>query len=128
MYKDNIKKGRDYEIFISNHFEKLGYKTKNHGLIHGRKDKGIDLIIMKNKEITLIQCKNWKADGRRIKHNHLKEFLGNTTVFLEDNNDKAKGYNIKILYITSNDILDNSARHFLRENHHIIEHQIIAIN
>jgi len=83
---------------------------------------------MKNKEITLIQCKNWKKNSTyKIKHKELKEFLGNTTAFLENNKDKAKGYNIKRLYITSNDVLDNSARHFLRENN-VVEHMVIPMS
>jgi len=79
---------------------------------------------MKGKEITLIQCKNW--DACKITHKHLKEFLGNTTAFLENNKEKAHGYDIKRLYITSNDTLDNSARHFLNENS-IVEHRVIPM-
>ncbi len=125
MYKDNKKKGRDYELFILKYFEKQGYKTKDNSFVNGKKDNGIDLIILKNKEITLIQCKNWKKDSSyKIKHRHLKEFLGNTTAFLYNNKEKAKGYKIKRMYITSNDVLDNSAKHFLNNNS-ILEHRVI---
>ena len=120
-YKDNIRKGRDYELYISDYFRKQGYKIKPFGILNGRKDKGIDVIIMKDKEITLIQCKNWKANSNyKVKHQHLKEFLGNTTAFLENNKDRAEGYTIKRLYVTSNDVLDNSAKYFLRNNKIII--------
>ena len=57
MYAENRQKGKDYETFITDYFRQRGYQTKEHGLIHGRKDKGIDVIIKKDKEITLIQCK-----------------------------------------------------------------------
>ncbi|OHE00914.1 MAG: hypothetical protein A3K14_03885 [Sulfurimonas sp. RIFCSPLOWO2_12_FULL_36_74] len=116
------KKGKDYEVFVANHFEALGYKVKNHGLIHGKKDEGIDVIIMKDKEITFIQCKNWKENSKyEITHKDIKEFIGNTATFIEkeENRDKADGYTIKRLYVTSNDVLDNSARHFLRENNSV---------
>ncbi len=127
IYRDNIRKGRDYEIYIIDYFRKQGYQTKGHGLLNGRADKGIDVIVKKDKEITLIQCKNWKKDSRyKIKHKELKEFLGNTTAFLEKNRGKAEGYTIKRLYVTSNDILDNSARYFLRENS-IVEHLVIPM-
>ena len=127
MYKDNIKKGRDYELFIIDYFKKQGYTTKEHGILNGKKDKGIDVIIKKDKEITLIQCKNWKqGSSYKIKHTHLKEFVGNTTAFLDNNRDKAEGYIIKRMYVTSNDVLDNSARHFLRDNN-IVEHRIIPM-
>jgi restriction system protein len=127
MHQNNITKGKDYEIFIAEHFKNLGYKTQNHGLIHGRNDKGIDVIIMKDKEVTLIQCKNWKADSKyKITHEKIKAFIGDTTAYLDNNKEKAEGYNIKRLYVTSNDVLDNSARHFLRENN-IVEHVIIPM-
>lgn len=125
MYVDNMRKGRDYEIFIIDYFKKKGYQTKGHGLIHGRADKGIDVIVKKDKEITLIQCKNWKKDSNyKIKHRHLKEFLGNTTAFLEKKKKEADGYTIKRLYVTSNDVLDNSAKYFLKDNT-IVEHAVI---
>ena len=126
-YKNSAKKGKDYELYITDYFNQLGYKTKPFGILNGRKDKGVDVIIKKDKEITLIQCKNWKADSKyKITHTHLKEFLGNTTAFLENNKEKAEGYTIKKMFITSNDILDNSARHFLNENS-IVEHKVIPM-
>ncbi|MCX6077037.1 MAG: restriction endonuclease [Campylobacterales bacterium] len=127
MHQNNIAKGKDYEIFIAEIFKNLGYKTQNHGLIHGRNDKGIDVIVMKDKEITLIQCKNWKADSKfKITHEKIKAFIGDTTAFLDNNKEKAKGYTIKRMFVTSNDILDDSARHFLRSNS-IVEHVIIPM-
>ena len=125
MYKDNIKKGKEYELFIIDYFKKQGYQIKPFGILYGKNDKGIDVIIKKNKEITLIQCRNWKKDSSyKIKHKHLKEFLGNTTAFLDNNKEKAEGYIIKRMYITSNDVLDNSAKHFLKNNS-ILEHRVI---
>ncbi|NOQ31908.1 MAG: hypothetical protein GQ570_12365 [Helicobacteraceae bacterium] len=98
-------------------FKELEQKNRSKETIHGRKDKGIDVIIMKDKEISLIQCKNWKQDSKyKITHKLLKEFVGNTTAFLENNNKEAEGYKIKRLYITPHNILDNSAKYFLRDN------------
>ena len=125
-YIDNNKKGKDYEIFVENYFKNIGYKTKPFGRLNGRKDKGIDVIIMKDKVVTLIQCKNWKADGRKIKHKELKEFLGNTTAFLDNRKKEAKNYKIKRMFVTSNDILDDSAKYFLKDTP-IIEHRIIPM-
>lgn len=121
------KKGKEYELYIAEHFRKLGYKVKEHGLINGRADSGIDVIAMKDKEITLIQCKNWKENRKyKVDHNLLKAFIGNTTNFLEKNKNKAEGYSIKRLFVTSNDVLDSSAKYFLRDSN-LIEHQIIPI-
>jgi len=128
MYQDNIRKGRDYELYITKYFHEQGYQTKPFGILNGKKDKGIDIIIKKNKEITLIQCKNWKADSKyKIKHKDLKEFIGNTTIFLENRAKEAEGYIIKKMFITSNDILDNSAKEFLKETP-TLEHRIIPMN
>jgi hypothetical protein len=127
VYQDNIRKGVEYEVFVSECFEKWGYKVKNHGIIHGKNDKGIDLIVMKEKVITLIQCKNWKADGKhKIDHVEIKKFIGETTAFLDNNQDKAEGYIVKRVYVTSSDILDSSAKNFLKQNN-IVEHVIIPM-
>jgi len=131
-YKQHLtnssQKGRAYELFITDYFAKQGYQTKPFGILHGKKDKGIDVIIKKNKEITLIQCKNWKANSRyKIRHIELKEFLGNTTAFLDKYKDRAEGYTIKRLFVTSNDVLDDSARYFLRDNS-IVEYVVIPMN
>ncbi len=121
------KKGKEYELFVANHFRNLGFKVKEHGLIHGREDSGIDVIAMRDKEITLIQCKNWKEDSKyKINHEKIKAFIGNTEEFLNKNRDKAAGYTIKRLYVTSNDILDSSARYFLRDSN-LVEHMILPM-
>ncbi len=124
-YRENIKKGRDYELFISKYFRDKGYQVKEHGLIEGRKDKGIDIIIKKDKTITLIQCKNWKSDSKyKIKHKDLKEFLGNGIAFIQMNKEKAKDYTIEYMFVSSNDILDGSAIHFLRDNE-ILKYKVV---
>ena len=121
------KKGKEYELHVAEYFRKQGYKIKEYGLINGKKDHGVDVIAMKDKEITLIQCKNWKENSKyKIDHNILKAFIGNTTEFLEKNKDKADGYSIKRLFVTSNDILDESARNFIKSSN-LLEHKIIPI-
>ena len=126
-YQNIDKKGKEYELFVANHFRNLGYKVKEHGLIYGKEDGGIDVIAMKNKEISLIQCKNWKKDSKeKITHKDMGDFIGKTQVFLEKNRDKAEGYTIKGLFVTSNDVLDSSARYFLRDNN-LVEHMILPM-
>lgn len=126
-YLNIDKKGKEYESFIAEHFKNLGYKVKEHGLIHGRADSGIDIIVMKDKEITLIQCKNWKENSRhKITHEKIKAFIGDTEEFLNKNKDKAINYTIKRLYVTSNDVLDKSAKYFLRDSN-LVEHIILPM-
>ncbi|MDD3506375.1 MAG: restriction endonuclease [Sulfurimonas sp.] len=96
-------------------------------MIHGKADRGIDIIAMKNKEITLIQCKNWKENSKhKITHEKIKAFIGDTEEFLNKNREKAAGYTIKRLYVTSNDVLDNSAKYFLRDSS-LVDHKVIPI-
>lgn len=127
MHQNNDKKGKEYESFVAEHFKNLGYIVEEHGLIHGRKDGGIDVITTRDKEITLVQCKNWKEDSKyKITHEKIKAFIGDTEEFLNKNRDKAEGYTIKRLYVTSNDVLDNSARYFLRDSN-LVEHMILPM-
>lgn len=126
-HKNIEKKGKEYELFVANHFRNLGFKVKEHGLIHGKEDSGIDVIAMKDKEITLIQCKNWKENSKyKINHEKIKAFIGNTEEFLNKNRDKAAKYTIKRLYVTSNDVLDSSAKYFLRDSN-LVEHIILPM-
>ena len=60
-HKNYLKqKGNQYEFYIADYFKKYGYKIYMKGYNEGFKDEGIDLICYKNKEMLLIQCKNWK--------------------------------------------------------------------
>ena len=123
LYKENIQKGIEYEKYVARYFRARGYKVKEHGIQNGRKDKGIDIIAKKNNEILLIQCKNWKKDSKRkIDHIRIKEFIGNCTTFIEKNKNKIenKDYIFKKLFITSNKILDKSAKRYMEENKEII--------
>ena len=58
--KDPLKlKGDEYELFIGKKFEEKGDLVLYHGFLLGYKDSGIDLISIDDKNINLIQCKNW---------------------------------------------------------------------
>ena len=107
-------KGEEFEKFVGNNFKNKGYQVIFHGLEKGKKDKGIDLICTKDNTIILIQCKNWKAQGRKIKHTHLKEFLGNCTVYEKEKN--LLNNDIQRIFITSNYILDKCAKKYLEKN------------
>ncbi len=123
-YKERIEKGKKFEIFIGKRLEKKGYKVDYNGERKGKKDDGIDLVAYMRNITLLVQCKNWKADGRKIKHNHLKEFLGNCEVYIEKNNQNKENKIVKV-FCTSNYILDKSAEKFIEENKKIIRHEVI---
>ena len=55
--KEYKLKGEEFEKFVGNNFKNKGYQVIFNGLEKGKKDQ-----------------------ERKIKHTHLKEFLGNCTV------------------------------------------------
>jgi restriction system protein len=120
--KEQKDKGLEFEKFVAGHFKLDGYEIVLNGIKRGKKDKGIDIVCTKDDELILIQCKNWKKDSKyKIKHTHLKEFIGNCTVYVNDNNLLEK--KTKLKFITSNYILDASAKNYLEENR-ILQHEI----
>lgn len=125
-YREKKQKGDLYEAIVADHFRSLDYDVVEHGRIKGKKDQGIDLIATRNDRILLIQCKDWDVNTRfKIRHSHLKEFVGNTYVFLEKNPILSKMGSIKRVFVTSGNILDDSAVGYLKHNPDIIEHKVI---
>ena len=113
--KEKKEKGKEYEEFVVGHFKIDGYEVNLHGIKKGKKDKGIDIICTKDEELILIQCKNWKEDSKyKINHEKLKAFVGCCTEYV--NKNKLFDKNIKLKFITSNYILDESGKKFLQES------------
>jgi HJR/Mrr/RecB family endonuclease len=108
-------KGKEFEEFVAGHFKLDGYEIRLNGIKEGKKDKGIDIICTKDEELILIQCKNWKEDSKyKINHEKLKAFVGCCTEYVNEN--KLFDKNIKLKFITSNYILDESGKKFLQES------------
>lgn len=120
--REKIKKGKEYEEQIADHFRWKGYDVVEHGKMNGKKDGGIDLIATKADEMILIQCKNWAT--RKITHSHIKEFLYNAKTFIE-NNPIWQSIEIDFLYVVSNDLLDKSAKGFIHHSNEKINYQVI---
>lgn len=122
-YIDNQKKGKTYEEFVYTLLLKKGYSIFHNCLDIGRKDKGIDFIAQNTETILLIQCKNWEA--MEVEHTHLKEFFANCQLYLSK--EKLSTTNIRLLYITSKNVLSPSAKMFLQENPNLIEYHVISM-
>lgn len=60
-----------FEQLVSGLYNTLGYGVKRFAGPHA--DGGIDLLLLKNKDKTLVQCKHWKA--AEVDEKELKEFL-----------------------------------------------------
>lgn len=113
--RENRQKGREYEEFVGGYFKLDGYEVDLNGIKKGVKDKGIDIVCKKDNELILIQCKNWSANTKyKINHEKLKAFVGACTEYV--NEHKLFDRNIKLKFITSNYILDESAKKYLEES------------
>ena len=113
--KTASNKGKEFEEFVAGHYKLNGYDIRLNGIQEGRKDKGIDIICAKDEELILIQCKNWKEDSKyKINHEKLKAFVGCCTEYV--NEHKLFDRNVKLKFITSNYILDESGKKFLQES------------
>jgi len=60
---ENTLRGHAYEIQIGELLGKGAVSVYYRGIFRGKKDNGIDLIITTDKEILLIQCKNYSTPG-----------------------------------------------------------------
>ncbi|SFP46230.1 restriction endonuclease [Hydrogenimonas thermophila] len=123
--KSLVKKGKDYEKYVGKYFENLGYIVKFNGIEKGKKDSSIDLIAIRNDEIVLIQCKNWKENSKyKINHEKIKSFVGDTYSFIEKN-PIYKNYKIQRIFAISNRILDKSAIAYIKENRNIVNYMLL---
>jgi len=130
QYKDiqNREKGAKYEDYVSRYFKNLGYEIVEYGKIHGVKDQGIDLMLKKEKEFIFVQCKDWNIKNRfRIDSKEIQYTRMNVRDYIENHKELFTMYEWKIFYITSDNILNRSAKYKIQEHNEEIEHIIIPI-
>jgi len=121
----NDLKGSEYEKFVGVKFEQGGFKVVYNGIEQGVKDNSIDLIAQKNQTIYLVQCKNWKFENyKRMNHKDLKAFVGDCFIYKLRNYSKTD-FNIKFVFVTSDEILSKSAQIFINQNRDILEHRVL---
>lgn len=121
-----LKKGHDYEKYVAEHYKSIGYEVSLNGIIHGKKDDGIDIICKRNNELILVQCKNWNVKSRyRITHLILKAFIGCCSEYTNKNQILNK--KVEFHFITSNNILDASAKKYLAEST-TLKYKILPFN
>jgi hypothetical protein len=75
--KTNWQIGRDYERYIGYLFEKDGWDVAYKGIEMGLSDLGRDLIITKQGQVKIIQCKCW-AQHKAIHEKHIFQLYGTT--------------------------------------------------
>lgn len=84
-HKSNWEIGRDYELFVGYKYSLQGYKVDYFGSYNGLNDLGRDLIIKKDNEIGIIQCKYWSSK-KQIHEKHIAQLYGTVISYVIENN------------------------------------------
>ena len=103
--KTNWQIGIEYERYIGYLYESKGYKVHYEGALMGLQDKGRDLIIEKDEDCFIVQCKRWARD-REIHEKHIMQLFGSVAELNLNNNKNYKG----VLITTTT--LSKMAKHF----------------
>lgn len=101
--------GRMYERYVGYIYENNGYDVEFTGIFKGYEDLGRDLICKKDKELIIIQCKNW-SQFKTIYEKHIFQFFG--TVF--QYKDENKNNKVRAIFYTTTQLSD-LARRFAEE-------------
>lgn len=80
--------GRDYERFIGYMFEKSGYSVEYFGAIEGFDDLGRDLIVRKQDQVRIVQCKYW-SKTKQVHEKHVFQIFGSAVEYLVRQNTKG---------------------------------------
>ena len=129
-YKEKINKGQEYEEYVAKVYRSRGYHVSEYGKQQGVLDHGIDLIAKKQKEIVLIQCKNWNENGKwEIKHKDIKAFQTDARTFVE-NKPLLRSCLLTARYTISGDFIHQSAIKHIQEMKKIgkrVDYEIVKI-
>jgi len=101
--------GRLYERYVGYLYEDQGYNVEYFGIFKGFEDLGRDLICQKEKDVIVIQCKNW-AKFRTIYEKHIFQFFGTVFQYRDENPDRK----VRAIFYTSTE-LSKLARRFASE-------------
>ena len=77
--------GRDYELYVGYKYSLLGYRVDYFGSNNKLEDLGRDLIIKKDGEIGIIQCKYWSSK-KLIHEKHIAQLYGTVVSYIIENN------------------------------------------
>jgi restriction system protein len=108
---------RDFERLVAAHFERVGYTVEHTG--SDGPDGGIDIILKRGRELTLVQCKQWRA--QKVSVTIVRELYGvmaangaargivvSAGEFTSDAQEFASGRNIDLI---SGEVLAGLLRH-----------------
>jgi HJR/Mrr/RecB family endonuclease len=97
--------GRDYELYCGYCYEKKGFMVDYFGSYNGLEDLGRDLIISKDNDVRIVQCKYW-SKLKQIHENHIMQLYGSVIEYNLENNRHATGI------LITNTVLSYKAKEF----------------
>jgi len=121
-----MKKGKTYEQFVGEYFEKQKFQVLYNGIHKGINDNKIDLIAIRHDIIYLIQCKNWNTNKYKINLKYIKTFMYHAIKWIEDNNIKSIPH--RCLIVMNKPLLDKEAYKYIKNNEKYIEYKILPFN
>lgn len=78
QWRDDLSRAswQDFERLLARHFEVLGYAVEHCGTAGSaqRFDGGVDLVLRKDGEMILVQCKHWNV--AQVPHNDVHQLIG----------------------------------------------------
>ena len=88
--------GRDYELFVGYKYYKDGYDVEYFGIEKQLSDLGRDLVVRKNGETQIVQCKFW-SQQKTIHEKHIAQLYGTTIQYILVNGNS----NVKPVFVTN---------------------------
>ena len=105
----------DYSTFVANYYKKQNYTVWEYSKEKNFPDHEINLVVKKEADILLIQCKNNFSEislENVVKfENEVHEFLSQYTLF--------QSYKLRYCYILPKYQFDKSASNYISNNHNI---------
>lgn len=78
--KNEFDVGMEYERFVGYRYEMQGCIVEYTGINKGRRDAGCDLLIRKNGNLIVVQCKRWRQ-GKQVREKHILQLHGTVAIF-----------------------------------------------
>jgi len=126
--KTNWHIGIEYERYIGYVYESKGFKVRYEGALMGLEDKGRDIIVEKDSEILVIQCKRW-AQEKEIHEKHIMQLFGSVAALSMESDKKYRG-----VFITTTK-LSKTAKHLAKlldievvENYQYRQYPLVKCN
>ena len=110
----------DYCLFVADYYRSLGFSVWEYSKELDLDQTNIHLVIKKEQEIFLIQCRN---DNKNLTQQDIKNFEEELEAFIEKY-QIFKQYNVKLLYTMSSLQLDESAYKYIKNSNNI-DYEII---